>query len=80
MTFLDGMEQLLTTKEVVRLISLSRQEIHRRRCNGSFPQPIRLGARRVGYRREEIEAWIAARVAERDRLAAERGALKDQAK
>lgn len=74
------MQHLMTTKEVCALVSLSRQEVHRRRCNGSFPQPLRLGARRVAFKRDEIEAWIAARVAERDRLTAERNALKDQAK
>ncbi|HNT87409.1 MAG TPA: AlpA family phage regulatory protein [Candidatus Hydrogenedentes bacterium] len=50
------------------MVGLSRQEIWRRRRAGDFPEPIRLGGRRVGYPRQEIEAWIQVRVVERDRL------------
>ncbi|HCY61427.1 MAG TPA: dipicolinate synthase [Oxalobacteraceae bacterium] len=30
----------------------------------TFPQPIKLGARRIGFISSEIDEWIAARIAE----------------
>ncbi len=40
---------------------LSEPTIWRLRQRGDFPTPIRLTARLIGYRAEEIEAWLAAR-------------------
>jgi len=34
--------------------------------NGGFPKPVRLSARRVAWRVEDIDAWVAERVAGRD--------------
>lgn len=31
-----------------------------------FPDPIQLGERSVGYLRDEVDAWLEARKAERD--------------
>ena len=39
-------------------------------ANGSFPQPIRLGARAVGWIESEVDAWI------REQIAASRGNAK----
>lgn len=33
---------------------------------GSFPKPIKLGANKVGWIEGEIDAWLEARVQERD--------------
>ena len=30
---------------------------------GNFPSPIKLGARAIGWRRDEVEAWLASRPA-----------------
>lgn len=35
-----------------------------------FPNPIKLGARSVGYLRSEVDAWVESRKAERDAAAA----------
>lgn len=35
-------------------------------AKGSFPRPIRLGARSVGWSAEELEAWEQARIKDRD--------------
>lgn len=37
-----------------------------RRTDPTFPKPIPLGARARGFLLEEIDAWLAARAAERD--------------
>jgi hypothetical protein len=33
---------------------------------GTFPRPIRIGPRRVGWLASEIDAWLADRIRERD--------------
>lgn len=66
------MDQLLDTAEVCRVVGLSRQEIWRRRRDGSFPEPVRLGGRRVGYSASELQAWMKARLDERDAAIAAR--------
>lgn len=60
------------------MVGLSRQELWRRRRDGTFPEPIQLGGRRVGYPRDEVEAWLQARIAERDRRVAERKVRKEE--
>ena len=62
-------ERFLDTAEVCRMCSLSRQEIWRRRRNGTFPEPVRFGERRVGYSATEVQAWMNARLKERDAAA-----------
>jgi len=49
---------------------LSRSEIYRRVAAGTFPQPVKLGERASAWNSAEIDAWIAERIAERDRRAA----------
>ena len=49
---------------------LARSTIYVRVADGSFPQPIRLGARAVGWIESEVDAWI------REQIAASRGNAK----
>lgn len=44
---------------------LSRTTIYRRIAEGTFPRPVVLGARAVGWVEFEIEAWLEARIANR---------------
>jgi prophage regulatory protein len=37
---------------------LSKSEIYRRIQAGTFPQPVRLGARAVGWRAVDVDAWL----------------------
>jgi prophage regulatory protein len=63
-------ERLLPIEEVTARTSLSRSEIYRRIALGEFPKPIRLSGSvgshggRVAFVASEVDAWIAARVAE----------------
>lgn len=43
---------------------LSRSSIYLRSSEGSFPSPISLGGRAVGWIESEVEAWIAGRIHE----------------
>ena len=56
-------EPLMSTRiirrpEVERRIGLSRSSIYALMQKGVFPQPVKLGARAVGWREEDIQAWI----------------------
>ena len=55
---------ILREPEVLALIGLSRTSLWRRRQAGDFPAPVRLGgqgSRAVGWRREDVERWLATR-------------------
>lgn len=41
---------------------LAPSTIYLRISEGSFPKPIRLGARAVGWLESEIEAWLSERI------------------
>ena len=50
--------KILRLPEVAQLTGLSKPTIHRRYREGSFPRPVKLGANAIGWRLNEIEAWI----------------------
>lgn len=52
------MDRVVRINEVMKLTSLSRVEIWRRRQAGDFPQAFRIGKRDIGWRLSAIEAWI----------------------
>ena len=58
----------MSQTEVIKAVGLSRQELWRRRKVGQFPEPVKIGVRRIGYLKSEIEAWVADRVSERDAI------------
>lgn len=52
---------ILCRAEVTRMIGLSSSTLWRMEHDGRFPARIQLGPRRVGWRRAEVEAWLAER-------------------
>ncbi|MCC3243750.1 AlpA family phage regulatory protein [Methylocystis sp. WRRC1] len=62
----DVTPTLVSINETCRLTSLSRTAINRKRDEGSFPQPVPIGTRRIAFVRSEVLAWIEARIAERN--------------
>jgi prophage regulatory protein len=46
-----------------------KQAIYEDMAAGTFPRPIKLSAKAVGWLEHEIDAWIKERIAERDRAA-----------
>ena len=44
-------------------IGLSRSTIYLRVSQGTFPRPVSLGGRAVGWLEEEIQSWLAERIA-----------------
>jgi predicted DNA-binding transcriptional regulator AlpA len=59
-------QEILTERQVSDWIGLSEPTLFRHRRDGTGPTFIRLSARRLGYRRSAVEAWLQGR--ERDRI------------
>ena len=64
-----GALTLLRLPCVIARTSLSRSTLYRRVAAGDFPRPIKLGERASAWSAAEIDAWIADRIAARDREA-----------
>jgi len=56
---------ILRRKQVEARVGLRRSSLYQRISEGSFPAPIKLGGRAVGWIEAEITEWLANRVAER---------------
>jgi predicted DNA-binding transcriptional regulator AlpA len=54
----SAVRDLLTKREVARLVGLSVRTIERYVALGLFPQPIRLSRRCVRWRRKHIDAYL----------------------
>ena len=48
---------------------LSRSTIYLRISRGTFPAPVSLGSRAVGWIEAEVHAWVTARIAQRRQIA-----------
>jgi len=57
--------RILRLPEVKASVGLSRSTIYLRIEEGSFPRPISLGARAVGWLESDIENWIGERIGKR---------------
>ena len=51
--------RIIRRDEVSKLTGLARATIYKKVADGSFPAPIRLGARSVGWRLSDVIAWLA---------------------
>ena len=62
------MQRLVTYADLVSVGYVNnRTTLRRRILRGEFPAPIQVGPRNIAWLKEEIDAWEANRVAERDR-------------
>ncbi len=57
---------ILRCKQVEEKTGLSRSTIYQRIQEGTFPKPINLGARAVGWLENEIEDWLTVCIENRD--------------
>ena len=55
--------RIIRMADVQARTGLSRSTIYQWVADGSFPQPIRLGARAVGWIESEVDAWIREQIA-----------------
>ncbi|MDZ4194265.1 MAG: AlpA family transcriptional regulator [Pseudomonas sp.] len=58
--------RIVRLKEVSNVTGLARSTIYKYVSEGNFPKPVPLGDRCVGWLESEVQAWIRARVEERD--------------
>jgi predicted DNA-binding transcriptional regulator AlpA len=70
----DTLPRLLPIKEICRLTSFSKAQIHRMVAASSFPKPLKISARRRVWCPLEVRNWLAAR---RDSLTATTARAKD---
>ena len=54
--------------EVEAKTGLSRSTIYEKMKNGTFPKPIKLGPRAVGWLETEVDAWISERISQRAKV------------
>jgi prophage regulatory protein len=66
------MQKFLRRPEVEQVTGLPRSSIYERIAAGTFPKPVPLGGRSVGWLEPEIIDWQKQRIAERDRKRAPR--------
>lgn len=52
---------LLTVDDVLQTLGISRTTLWEMRRRGEFPEAVRLGARALRWRREDIDNWLADR-------------------
>ena len=53
---------ILRRKQVEARIGLSRSTIYERIKAGTFPEPISLGAKSVGWVESEVDAWLSSQI------------------
>lgn len=60
---IEMQETLLRKPQVLAEIGMKSTWLHEAVKLGTFPRPVRLGARAVGWKRSEVEAWKSSREA-----------------
>ena len=55
------LDPILCEKELAKWLETSRPTLQRQRSDGSGPPFIKLSERRIGYRKSEVERWLALR-------------------
>jgi len=51
--------RLIRSKEVQAITGLPKSSLHNMARAGSFPAPLKLGARAVAWRESDVDEWIA---------------------
>lgn len=54
-------EEIWRLPRVIATVGMGRSWIYLAAAEGRFPLPVRLGVRAIGWKRSEIEAWLASR-------------------
>jgi predicted DNA-binding transcriptional regulator AlpA len=54
-------DTLLTEKDLANWLGISLPTVQRMRSQGSGPFFVRVSARRIGYRKADVERWLGAR-------------------
>lgn len=55
-----GRERIVRLRLVLSRTGLSKSTVYRRVADGTFPRPVKLGARSSGWYESQIDLWLAA--------------------
>lgn len=58
--------RIMRLKEVIDTTGLGRSTVYKYVAEGTFPKPISLGDRCVGWLHSEVQNWILTKIEERD--------------
>jgi len=58
-------ERILRLPQLVEKLGKSKSAIYKEMAEGSFPQSVNLGGRSVGWLEQEIDTWLAKKIADR---------------
>ena len=58
--------RIMRLHEVMSVTGLGRSSVYKYMAHGTFPQPVSLSDRAVGWVSVEIEEWVKERIAARD--------------
>jgi predicted DNA-binding transcriptional regulator AlpA len=61
----QDLDTLLTEVDISRWLRVSLAILQRLRSSGAGPRFVQISDRRIGYRRDDVEAWLAARTTDR---------------
>ena len=50
--------RIMRLREVCGYVGISRSTLYRKLAEGTFPVPLRLGSRAVGWRTKDVVAWL----------------------
>jgi len=53
--------RILRIRDLIEEIGVSKATLYRMVSTGSFPPPIRIAKRAVGWRREDVDRWLQSR-------------------
>lgn len=65
-----NIKRFLRRPQVQELTGLPESSLYAEMAKGRFPKPIKLSANRVAWLEDDVAAWQAERLAERDQVAA----------
>lgn len=68
----SGAIRILRLAQVIDITGLRKTKIYELQSEGSFPMRVQITAHSVGWIEEEVQAWLARRVASSDALPARR--------
>lgn len=54
-------DEILRLPRVIATVGMGRSWIYQAVAEGQFPAPVQLGRRAVGWRRSDVETWLASR-------------------
>lgn len=62
----DPIMRIIRLREVIDSTGLARSTVYKYIAEGTFPKPVALGDRAVGWVQSEVQDWIMARIEQRD--------------